>query len=86
MSAERERARRLRAEARRKAGIPGKKVVAGTPKPELYEGMSPLERLEAMHRLVVRQWTMSRPLPESTPRSDWPGEVFDIEAERGRSG
>lgn len=65
--------------------MPGEKVVAGTPKPELYEGMSPLERLEAMHRLVVRQWTMSQPLPESTPRSDWPGEVFDIEAERGCS-
>jgi len=65
--------------------MPGVWVAAGTSKPELYEGMSPLERLAAMRRLVVRQWTMSQALPESTPRSEWPGEVFDIEAEHGRT-
>ena len=63
----------------------GEKVVAGTPKPELYVGMTALERLEAMYRLVIRQWTASHPLPKAVPRSEWPGELFDIEAERGRA-
>lgn len=64
----------------------GEKVVTGAPKPLLYEGMTPIERLEALYRLSIRQWTASRPLPKRTPRSDWPGELFDIEAERGRAG
>lgn len=79
-----EAARRARAEARR-AGMWGEKVLAGTPKPELYIDLSPTERFYAMARLCARQWLAHHPLPSRLPRSEWPGEKFDIEAERARS-
>lgn len=77
-------ARRARADARR-ANMWGEKVLAGTPKPELYAGLSPTERFHAMARLCARQWLAHHPPPARLQRSEWPGEKFDIEAERAGS-
>lgn len=77
-----EEARRARAEARRRAGLTGGKVLAGTPKPALFTDLTLTERLEAMWRLCLAQWLAGHPPPQPLERADWPGEVFDIEAER----
>lgn len=73
-----ERERRERAKQRR-ASWSGEVVRAGTPKPNLYAGTTVEERLSAMTRLCHRLWRSSgRPLPERIPRSEWPGETFEI--------
>lgn len=57
----------------------GEIVAAGIEKPLLYDNLTPEERIGAMAVLVRRQWLMSgRRLPEPTPRSTWPGEVFEL--------
>ena len=84
MSEAAEAARRARAEARR-ASMWGEKVLAGTPKPQLYSDLDPTERFYAMARLCARQWLAHHPPAPRLPRAEWPGERFDIEAERARA-
>lgn len=74
-----EEARIERAKARRERGWHGEKVLAGTPKAELYLDLSPIERFEAMARLCLAQWLANNPLPARLERSQWPGEKFEIE-------
>lgn len=70
--------RRQRAEARR-ATWQASVVEAGEPKPTLYSHMTAEARLRAFIQLNRRVWLASgRPLHERTPRSEWPGEVFEI--------
>lgn len=70
--------RQQRAEARRatwRAAV----VEAGEPKPGLYRHMTPEARLQAFLQLNRRVWrALGEPPRERTPRSEWPGEIFEI--------
>lgn len=77
--------RQARAE-RRRAGYPGSVTRPGEEKPFLYEGKTALERLALMTALVEQQAGLSDSRPAPIPRSEWPGEVFDIDERNRRTG
>lgn len=74
--------RRARAEIRR-GSFPGEIVRLGQRKPALYEGKTLIERLALQTELVARQRALAGHPPHGLRRSEWPGEIFDIE-ERNR--
>ena len=54
-------------------------VASGTPKPRLYDDLTPPERLAALARLNRLAWlaaTGAEPL--ALPRSEWPGEIYEL--------
>ncbi|MEO0323365.1 MAG: hypothetical protein AAF447_10440 [Myxococcota bacterium] len=67
-----------RAEARRRRGMSGDVIAPGDPEPDLYAGLSPVERWAALSELnerLARVAGEARPIP---PRHEWPGEVFRL--------
>ncbi len=80
-----EKARRKRAEHRRATWGAGTIVRSGTPKPSLYAGMSPTERIHRLWELTRRAWEFAGKEIVQVPRDELPGEVFDIRAERRRA-
>jgi hypothetical protein len=77
--------RRLRAEQRHKTWT-GEVVRAGTPKPSLWSELTVEQRLTAMTRLCRSQWTASGRELIELPRDQWPGEVFEVQHGRDRTG
>jgi hypothetical protein len=71
-------ARARRAQQRLKALTGGEVVRAGTPKPALYEHLSPIERLDAMAALCRAQWMAAGRRMPTGERSGAPGEIFVI--------
>ncbi len=69
-------ARRERASLR--AAMPGEIVQSGTAKPNLYAQLSPIERFAYMSELCRTQWEASGRVIAQTPRSKWPGQIFEI--------
>ena len=65
--------------ARRRALWSGEVVPARHAKGRLYDSLTPQQRLTAFTRLNELAWAAAGdpPLP-SVPRSEWPGEVFEI--------
>jgi hypothetical protein len=57
-------------------------VALGQHKPSPYVDSQPEERLAAATRLIEHHQALRGKI-ESLPRSQWPGEVFVIDAERG---
>jgi hypothetical protein len=54
-------------------------VEPGTPKPRLYDELTPMERLCALSELNERAWRAAgNPMPAPLPRARWPGEIFEI--------
>ena len=68
-----------RARARSRAFYPGEVVKVGDPKPALYAGLNPVERLSRMSALCRAQWIAAFGSIERPPRAQWPGEIFVIE-------
>jgi hypothetical protein len=65
--------------ARRSAEWNGEVVPAGCPKGRLYDPLTLEQRLAAFTRLNALAWTAAgAPSLSPIPRSEWPGEVFEI--------
>jgi hypothetical protein len=65
--------------ARRRAEWTGGVVSPGTPKPRLYDDLTPEERLAALARLNRLAWRAGGGAePLALPRSEWPGEIFEL--------
>ncbi len=62
----------------KRASYPGEVVLAREPKPGLYTGLTPLERLAQMTALCRAQWLASGGVIEERQRAEWPGELFVI--------
>lgn len=73
--------RRRRAAARRE--YPGEVVLAGAPKPPLYDRLTPAERFARMLELCSAQWQANGRDIVQLPRADWPGEIFRIRPSSG---
>lgn len=71
------RGRRARARARRN-NFPGSVVEAGEEKPPLYLDLSLIERIAQLTALNARNAALSGCVPSNIPRSQWPGEIFQI--------
>lgn len=68
-----------RGAARRRATYLGEVVRLGDDKPALYSGRTALERWALESELVRRLAALTSGMPESIPRANWPGEVFNID-------
>lgn len=64
--------------AQRRASWMAQVVDAGRRKGLLYAGLSPTERLRALTALNARVWKAAGLAPKPLPRSQWPGEVFEL--------
>lgn len=54
-------------------------VSPGTPKPSLYDELTPAERIAALAQLSRLAWHAAGGAePVRLPRSEWPGEVYAL--------
>lgn len=54
-------------------------IPPGTPKPRLYDDLTPTERIHALARLNRRAWqAASGAVLPPIPRAEWPGEIFEL--------
>ncbi len=65
--------------ARRRREYAGEIVIAGTPKPALYEELDLAARLTHMTALSRRLATMSGKTEAPRPRAEWPGEILALD-------
>ena len=63
----------------RRASWAGEVVLKGQPKGRLYDELSGEQRLAALARLNQQVWGKAAvPDLRDRPRSEWPGEVFEV--------
>lgn len=61
----------------------GEVTVGHAPKGPLYAALTLEERFDAMASLCARHWEVANGPIKALPRSEWPGEVFELTARKG---